>query len=225
MEKKYATVIAVLGVLAIVFAGTTGYFGMNYTKSQAEYQALSDDYQTLSDDYDALSGELNQTQIWLDGNKTLLQETIAERDQLQTWLDGNKTLLQETMTERDQLEEWLESNITSYETQIQGLNTEIDSLNGQITNLQNQISELQKVDLDGYAEISGTIYITVEGYVWNYGTETAYDVSVTICLTYQGTLVYSAVKYIGDVQGRNVVPFEVSFTYTGLWDDWYWYIT
>lgn len=195
MEKKYTLVIAVLAVLAIVFAGTTGYFGINYMKSQGEYQALSDDYQTLSDDYDALNGELNQTQIWLDGNKTLLQEKIAERDQM---------------------EEWLQSNITSYEAQIQDLEDDIEDLNA-------YISELEAVDLDGYAKISGTIYITVEGYLWNYGVETAYDVSVTVYLTYQGTEVYSVTEYIGDVQGRNVVPFDISFTYDGLWDDWYWY--
>lgn len=97
--------------------------------------------------------------------------------------------------ERDQLQEWLDGNVTAY---------------------------LREPDLDGYANISGLVSITVEGFVWNYGMNTTYDVSVNVTITYREAKVHSVTEPIGDVQGRAVVPFEVSLTYAGLWDDWYW---
>ncbi|MEA3397181.1 MAG: hypothetical protein U9R05_06935 [Chloroflexota bacterium] len=187
----------------IFFCATTGYFYISYKKGQ-------DDYHTLTNDFNILNSKLNRTQIWLDGNKTLLDKITAERDQLQTWLTGN---------------------ITSYETQIQDLNEEVDNLNlqiqdlnGEIASLNSYIEELEMVDLDGYARLSWILFdFDFEGEVWNYGTETAYSVSVTVCLYDRGYEVYSKTIYIGDISGRDVVTFETSFVCIDYWDDWDWY--
>ena len=189
MDKK--TIIAVLAVLTIVFCGTTSYFYITYAKSQ-------NDYRTLSDGYDALNE-------WLNGNRTLLQATINERDRIQTWLDDNKTLLQATIAERDQLQVWLDGNTTSYEFQIENLsqqianlNSQIESLNTEITNLQSQIDtletqigelnntidNLQKAELGGYLNSTYTYYPLlddehhVQGVIINYGTDLATGVYV-----------------------------------------------
>lgn len=107
MDKKNS-VIAILLILTIGFCATTGYFYMMNIESQDEYQILSDRYDILNE-----------------------------------WLNGNKTLLQETIVEKNQLESWLEDNTTGYEFQIQILNTQIEYLTAQIVSLNAVIISLQ----------------------------------------------------------------------------------
>jgi septal ring factor EnvC (AmiA/AmiB activator) len=111
-----------------------------------------------------LQNQNNQLQAWLDGNKTLLNQT-------EIWLDDNITYYNSQISslnsqvanlqnQKNQLQTWLSDNITDYETRISSLNTQINrlqtwlngnitsytsqinSLNSQISNLQNQISSL-----------------------------------------------------------------------------------
>ena len=75
-QKKLLVIIAVLVIIVGVLGATTSYFSMNYTKSQDEYQTLSQNYTNLNKNYTTLNTTRNQLQVWLDGNKTLMQQQI-----------------------------------------------------------------------------------------------------------------------------------------------------
>ena len=174
---------------------------------------------------------------------------MTEKDQLEEWLDGNKTLLQETIAERDQLQSWLGGNITSYESQIQDLNTQIDSLNAEITGLQSQIATLEaqieqltntidslrKAELGGYLNSTYTYLLLddehhAEGVIINYGTDLATGVYVDMAWSVE-TGSHSETLPLSDIAGRSYVvidktykfdltdfPEEPEFQYTIHWD-------
>jgi chaperonin cofactor prefoldin len=148
-ERKVVgrTVAIVLGIICIILA--VGLVG-----AIADYTSIiSGKDNTIT----TLTNQNNQLNTWLNGNKTLL-------DQTERWLDENKTLLSQTKTwlegnityynsqitilqnQKSQLETWLNGNETNYEAQISSLNAKISQLqtwlNGNITSYTSQINSL-----------------------------------------------------------------------------------
>jgi predicted RNase H-like nuclease (RuvC/YqgF family) len=104
------------------------------------------EYNSLNSSYANLQATNDQLQIWLDGNKTLLNQT-------KTWLDSNITYYSSQISsldsqimnltnEKNQLQTWLASNITYYSSQISSLDSQITNLTNDITTLEAQISTL-----------------------------------------------------------------------------------
>jgi len=64
---------------------------------------------------------LNNKDNTIQTKDSQIQTLTNQKTQLQTWLDGNKTLLNQT-------QQWLQGNITYYSSQITDLENQIDSL-------------------------------------------------------------------------------------------------
>ena len=105
------------------------------------------------------------------------------------------------------------------------LGSQASRVSSTIESLTSRIRELEATGLGGRAHlISSGNDFTFKGFVCNFGTEDAYDVSVTVYLYGNESEVYSETKIIGDIKGRDYAEFETSFTFTDTWDDWDWCI-
>jgi flagellar basal body rod protein FlgB len=84
--------------------------------------------------------EREKLATWLEENKTQYELQIAvlssQVEQLQLWVQSNQTLLRETQA-------WLQGNITYYESQVAMLKSKIDTLNSQIAILEDEKVQLQ----------------------------------------------------------------------------------
>jgi hypothetical protein len=128
-EKKVVrrTVALALGVICILLiAGLGG--AIAYYDSE---------YKSLNSQNTNLQATNDQLQTWLNGNKTLLNQT-------QTWFDNNITYYNSQISsldsqiinltnEKNQLQTWLNGNIPSLEAQISTLNATIAQLEACLT--------------------------------------------------------------------------------------------
>ena len=120
--------LLISGVLIVILAISSLWLFTEVNSLQSQVSTLETDNSSLQSQVSSLSTDKNN-----------LESQVSS---LETWLDGNKTLLQTTINERNQLETWLDGNVTAYESQIATLNSQIDSLNDQINNLQSQVNSL-----------------------------------------------------------------------------------
>lgn len=157
-------VVIALGIVStILMASLVGAIA-NYTSL---INAKDNIIATKNSQIEALASQNSQLQLWLKGNKTLLDQTEKwlqgnityfssqisalnfQISRLQIWLEGNKTLLARTQT-------WLEGNITLLnslkaenvklslwlEENITYYESQIAALNSQMTSLQSEITSL-----------------------------------------------------------------------------------
>ncbi|MGD0160266.1 MAG: helix-turn-helix transcriptional regulator [Candidatus Bathyarchaeia archaeon] len=125
--------------------------------------------------FNNLQNQNGQLQAWLNGNETLLNQT-------QTWLIGNGTLLNQTQVN----------------------NANLQNQNANLTNQVNNLRAPNLVEVNLTANvnqttISGVPYFTlqVSGYLFNTGTNTAYDCEFQpILYYYQNTIRKETVMYI-----------------------------
>ena len=151
---------------------------------------------------------------------------------MQTWVNSNKTLLQTTIDERDQLDEWLGGNITNYESQIDSLdsqiatrNSQINSLDAQITSLQSEIDTLEapQLHLVNYEATVhtvwlGTDYVTVEGTIFNSGSNSATNVILTVRVYDSGmTLIETEQLAFVTIIGKSYKDFDTSISAEGAY--------
>lgn len=101
VAKMYGrSVTVVLGIICVILATSLVGAIANYTS------VISEKDNTIA----SLNSQLQQLEMWLDGNRTLLT----------------------------QIQNWLQGNITYYESRIEILQTEISNLNSQIQSLQEE---------------------------------------------------------------------------------------
>jgi glucose/mannose transport system substrate-binding protein len=151
VSRKIAIALGIIIIIALV--GLAGAM-VNYT---AMINGKDNTISTKDSQIQTLINQKNQIQTFLDGNRTMLNET-------QAWLQGNNTYynsqinslssqITSLQNQKSQLQTWLGGNTTNYQAQVSSLNAQISqlqtwlngnvtSLNSQITNLQNQISSL-----------------------------------------------------------------------------------
>jgi len=165
-------------------------------------------------------------QLWLDGNKTQLNQT-------QTWLAGNITAynsLQSTYNNyvidhsyTNGEYQSLQNQITSLQNQVNDLTSQIQSKNAQITSLQSQIANLQapnliKVNLksDDNHPIFGAEYLHVYGEMCNVGSNTAYNCKLHV-VGYQsgGVIAFDTYIVSGAISGYSWTSVDGSITYNG----------
>lgn len=211
----------VISIILVVILAITNVW--SYTNQQNQINTLSNEKNNLQNQVNILQSQNNTLQTWLNGNVSLLQTTIAERDQLQTWLNGNITNYESQISSLNSQIASLQNQIDSLNSQISSLNSQIDSLNAQITNLQNQINTLEAPKLilvnlraDDNRPIFGTPYLHVYGEVCNVGTNTAYDCKLHV-VAYQSGGVVAIDTYItlGTIDGESWVSVDTNVYYSG----------
>jgi hypothetical protein len=139
--------LGVICILLIAgLGGTMAYYTMTINNKDSAYNDYvsthshtDSDYNSLNSTYYNYMGNHHYNDSEYNSLNSSYANLQATTDQLQIWLDGNKTLLNQTQT-------WLYSNITYYNSQIMNLTNENNQLqtwlNGNITSLEAQISTL-----------------------------------------------------------------------------------
>jgi len=189
-KSKIGLVIS--GVLIVILAISSLWL---YTTGNT-LQTDKDDLQTQINNLQSLASSL---ETWLDGNKTLLQ----------TWLDGNVTDC--------------ESQIQNLNSQITTLNSQINFLNTQITSLQNEIDSLEapqlhrvNVEWSDHHPLFGSPYISISGTIFNSGTNSAYNVILTVKIYDSAdTLLKSEELSFGSISGKSYKNFDTDIGYSG----------
>jgi len=208
----------------------------NYTQENWWHHYYENQTVALQFQIEVLTNEKNQLQTWLDGNKTLLQTTIAERDQLQTWLSGNITNYESQITN-------LQNQITSLQFQIGSLNSTYQDYmathgytNDEYWDLyanytqenwwhhyyENLTLALKAPKLSVLSVYSGDVrpwlgtpYLHVYGEVWNVGSDTAYNCRLHVIL-YQGSVVAEDTYVnLGTISGENKKSVDANIYYNG----------
>ena len=175
----------------------------------SEISSLSSRVNNLETDNDNLQTQVDSLQT----DKSTLQSQVSsletENNQLQTCLDGNITNY--------------ESQIESLNSQIATLNSQIDSLDTQITNLQSEIDSLKEPQLhrvevywtDNHP-LFASPYVSIEGTIFNSGSQTAYSVVYTIRIyDASDTLLKTEEIHLGNIYGKSYETFDVDIEYSG----------
>ncbi|UCH37343.1 MAG: hypothetical protein JSV76_06620 [Candidatus Bathyarchaeota archaeon] len=105
---------------------------------------------------------------------------------------------------------WLEGWVRNHEDRML-------MVEGQNNDLQNRLLQLEQADLNGEISVtylentSGIDAHIVEGFLINYGTETALNVRIDLIWTLSGTDVETRTIYVGTMTGRSVVTLNSTF--------------
>jgi hypothetical protein len=105
---------------------------------------------------------------------------------------------------------WLEGWVRSQEDRLLIVQGENDDL-------QSRLSQLEKADLSGMVSVtflanaSGLDAHVVEGFLINYGTDTAMNVQVEVIWTLAGNDVETRIIHVGTVTGCSILPLNVIF--------------
>jgi hypothetical protein len=109
---------------------------------------------------------------------------------------------------------WLEGWVRNHEDRLL-------TVQGQNADLQDRLSQLEQADLSGEVSItflanaSGVDSHIVEGFLINYGAETAANVRVELIWTLTGNNVETRTIYVGTMLGRSIVSFNERFFFEG----------
>lgn len=265
VEKKgigKAKVGLVVSAVLIVILAVSNVW--SYTNLQNQINTLNNDKNNLQSQVNTLQSQidsLNTTyQDYLSTHSHSNSEYAALQSQiqtLQTWLDGNISLLQTTIAERDQLQTWLDGNITNYESQINLLNTQITNLQSQIDSLNTTYQDYVSTHSHSNSEYDAlqseynnyvathhhtdseydalkapklsllslsssderpwlaTPRLHVYGEVWNVGTDTAYSCKLHV-VAYQGAVkAIDTYVSLGTIAGENRKSIDENIYYSG----------
>lgn len=172
--------------------------------------------------------EVNRLNTELSASEDYRRELESIRADLESQvasLLSSASLQARTITELQDSLQIAESDLDEAEDKIENQVTEIHGLLSERNRLKATVSDLEAVDLDGLAVLSwiGSQF-TFEGMVTNHGTESAYGVHVVLELCQDDQIVFQQERWVADFAGREMESFEFSFTFSGAWDDWGWWI-
>ena len=179
--------------------------------------------------------EVNRLNTELSASEDYRRELESIRADLETQVAGLQSSLNDSLQTITELQDSLriaesdldeaEDKIENQVTEIHGLLSERNRLKGTVSELEATVSDLEAVNLDGLAVLSwiGSQF-TFEGMVTNHGTESAYDVHVVLIICQDDQIVFEQERWVADFAGREIESFEFSFTFSGAWDHWHWWI-
>ena len=146
-----------------------------YEVLKSKYSKLEENYSRLSSDYEALKSELTeqyarseQLEQWLEGNKTLYEQKIAqlvdERNTLASWLQGNISYYEGVVVnlskELTNVKNWLYGNISVYKEKVSRLTYENSELRSKLISYESWL----RGNISYYTYIISRLNTTIQNY-------------------------------------------------------------